>query len=153
MARELPRDAPEAVCRVRAVLARHPIWVRRNTGIGVITQRATRLADAITGPNLRAAGIAHDLRKAKNPYLPYDKIEFDIPVGENGDCYDRYLVRMKEMVESARLRAKRSICSPSGRLPSAGQARPAAAEPAPGVDGGRHPPLQALHGGAARPAG
>jgi NADH-quinone oxidoreductase subunit D len=60
------------------------------------------MAMGFTGAMLRGSGIAWDLRK-KQPYAAYDKVEFDIPVGRNGDCYDRYLVRMAEMRESVKI--------------------------------------------------
>ena len=56
----------------------------------------------LTGPNLRGSGVEHDLRKAQ-PYLVYDQLEFEVPVGSTGDCYDRYLVRMEEMRQSVRI--------------------------------------------------
>jgi NADH-quinone oxidoreductase subunit D len=56
----------------------------------------------LSGPNLRASGVDHDLRKA-HPYLVYDQLEFDVPIGSVGDCYDRYLVRMEEMRQSVRI--------------------------------------------------
>jgi NADH-quinone oxidoreductase subunit D len=70
-------------------------------GIGVVTpERALQLG--FTGPMLRGSGIAWDLRK-KQPYEVYDQIDFDIPVGVEGDCYDRYLVRVEEMRQSNRI--------------------------------------------------
>jgi len=70
-------------------------------GIGVVTpERAQALG--FTGPMLRGSGVAWDLRK-KQPYEVYDKLDFDIPIGTHGDCYDRYLVRMQEFRESNRI--------------------------------------------------
>ncbi len=70
-------------------------------GIGVVSpERALQLG--FTGPMLRGSGIDWDLRK-KQPYEVYDRMDFDIPVGTNGDCYDRYLVRMEEMRQSNRI--------------------------------------------------
>src|SRR4029079_4243186 len=69
--------------------------------MGVIS-RADAIDFGLTGPNLRGSGIEYDLRKA-HPYLVYDKLQFDIPVGSVGDCYDRYLVRMEEMRQSVRI--------------------------------------------------
>ena len=72
-----------------------------NHSIGVIT--ADECFDwGFTGPNLRAAGVPWDLRKAQ-PYDVYDRMDFDIPIGKNGDCYDRYLVRIVEMRQSLRI--------------------------------------------------
>jgi NADH-quinone oxidoreductase subunit D len=62
----------------------------------------TAEAFGVSGPILRASGVKSDLR-TQTDYLPYDQFEYDIPVGENGDCYDRWDVRVKEMVESAKI--------------------------------------------------
>src|ERR1051326_8202473 len=77
------------------------IWKQRTVGIGVVSPERA-LALGFTGPMLRGSGIAWDLRK-KQPYEVYDRMEFDIPVGKNGDCYDRYLVRVEEMRQSNRI--------------------------------------------------
>jgi len=86
---------------VETLLTRNRIWVDRTRDVGVI-----RAADAVdyglTGPNLRGSGVDYDVRKA-HPYLVYGRLEFDVPVGSVGDCYDRYLVRMEEMRQSVRL--------------------------------------------------
>jgi NADH-quinone oxidoreductase subunit D len=83
------------------LLTDNRIWKQRTVGIGVVTpERALNLG--FTGPMLRGSGIAWDLRK-KQPYDVYDRMDFDIPVGVNGDTYDRYLVRMEEMHQSNRI--------------------------------------------------
>ena len=83
------------------LLTDNRIWKQRTVGIGVVTpERALQLG--FTGPMLRGSGIEWDLRK-KQPYEVYDKMDFDIPVGVNGDCYDRYLVRMEEFRQSNRI--------------------------------------------------
>jgi NADH dehydrogenase I D subunit len=86
---------------MEALLTRNPIWADRTKGVGRISPE-----DAInwgyTGPCLRAAGVAQDLRKAQ-PYLGYDTYDFDIPIGTTGDVYDRYLVRTEEMRQSVRI--------------------------------------------------
>ncbi len=69
--------------------------------MGVIS-REKALSWAITGANLRASGVKRDLRKT-NPYLGYENYEFDVPVGEHGDCYDRFTVRIEEMRQSLRI--------------------------------------------------
>jgi NADH-quinone oxidoreductase subunit D len=80
------------------LLTDNRIWKQRTVGIGVVSpERAIALG--FTGPMLRGSGVAWDLRK-KQPYEVYDKIKFDIPIGTNGDCYDRYLVRIEEMRQS-----------------------------------------------------
>jgi NADH-quinone oxidoreductase subunit D len=84
-----------------ALLTRNQIFIDRTRDVGVITKDRA-IAYGMTGPNLRASGVDYDLRKA-HPYLGYEKYEFDIPIGEVGDCYDRYLVRMEEMRQSVRI--------------------------------------------------
>jgi NADH-quinone oxidoreductase subunit D len=83
------------------LLTRNKIFVDRNRDIGVIS-RETAIDYGLTGPNLRGSGMEFDLRKA-HPYLIYDQLEFEIPIGSVGDCYDRYLVRIEEMRQSVRL--------------------------------------------------
>ncbi len=86
---------------VDRLLSRNRIFVDRTKDIGVISKEDA-IAYAISGPNLRGSGIEHDVRR-KNPYLDYEKYDFEIPIGEVGDCYDRYLVRMEEMRQSCRI--------------------------------------------------
>jgi NADH-quinone oxidoreductase subunit D len=83
------------------LLTRNRIFVDRTRDVGVIS-RADAIDYGLSGPNLRGSGVEYDLRKA-HPYLVYDQLEFDIPAGSVGDCYDRYLVRMEEMRQSARI--------------------------------------------------
>jgi NADH-quinone oxidoreductase subunit D len=83
------------------LLTTNRIWVRRTKNIGVISGKDC-IALGVTGPVLRASGVKWDLRKAQ-PYAAYKEFDFDIPVGENGDTYDRYLVRMAEMRQSMRI--------------------------------------------------
>src|SRR5262245_53523697 len=83
------------------LLTRNRIWVDRTRGIGVIS-REMAIDYGLSGPNLRGSGVEHDLRKAA-PYLIYDQLQFDVPVGSVGDGYDRYLVRMEEMRQSVRI--------------------------------------------------
>ncbi|ARU04116.1 NADH-quinone oxidoreductase subunit D [Comamonas serinivorans] len=92
---------PACVDEYETLLTDNRIWKQRNVGIGVIEpDRAINLG--LTGPMLRGSGVAWDLRK-KQPYEVYDRMDFDIPVGKTGDCYDRYLVRVAEMRESNRI--------------------------------------------------
>jgi len=89
---------PKYVDEYETLLTDNRIWKQRTVGIGVVTpERALQLG--FTGPMLRGSGIEWDLRK-KQPYEVYEKMKFDIPVGTNGDCYDRYLVRIEEMRQS-----------------------------------------------------
>jgi NADH-quinone oxidoreductase subunit D len=92
---------PAYVDEYETLLTDNRIWKQRTVGIGVVTPERA-LALGMTGPMLRGSGIAWDLRK-KQPYEVYDKLDFDIPVGVNGDCYDRYLVRMEEFRQSNRI--------------------------------------------------
>ena len=92
---------PTYVDEYETLLTDNRIWKQRTVGIGVVDpDRAIALG--MTGPMLRGSGIAWDLRK-KQPYEVYDKLDFDIPVGVNGDCYDRYLVRIEEFRQSNRI--------------------------------------------------
>ncbi|MGC8507095.1 MAG: NADH-quinone oxidoreductase subunit D [Thiomonas sp.] len=92
---------PAYVDEYETLLTDNRIWKQRTVGIGVISpERALNLG--MTGPMLRGSGVEWDLRKTQ-PYDVYDRLDFDIPVGKNGDCYDRYLVRMEEMRQSNRI--------------------------------------------------
>ena len=92
---------PHYIDEYETLLTDNRIWKQRLVDIGIVTpERAQALG--FTGPMLRGSGIAWDLRK-KQPYEVYDLIDFDIPIGTNGDSYDRYLVRMHEMRESNRI--------------------------------------------------
>ena len=98
---DFTRRFPACVDEYETLLTDNRIWKQRTVNIGVVPpERALNLG--FTGPVLRGSGLAWDLRK-KQPYEVYDKVEFDIPVGRNGDCYDRYLVRVEEMRQSNRI--------------------------------------------------
>jgi len=92
---------PKFVDDVEHLLTGNRIWKQRVVDIGTIGA-AEALGWGFSGPNLRASGVAWDLRRAQ-PYDKYAEVEFDIPVGRNGDCYDRYLVRIAEMRESVKI--------------------------------------------------
>ena len=94
-------DFPRRVDEYETLLTDNRIWKQRTVGIGVVTPEQA-LRWGMSGPMLRGSGIAWDLRK-KQPYACYDRVEFDIPVGVTGDCYDRYLVRVEEMRQSNRI--------------------------------------------------
>ncbi len=94
-------DFPRRVDEYESLLTDNRIWKQRTVGIGVVSPEKAK-AWGMTGPMLRGSGVAWDLRK-KQPYAAYDKIDFDIPVGVQGDCYDRYLVRVEEMRQSNRI--------------------------------------------------
>jgi NADH-quinone oxidoreductase subunit D len=92
---------PKCIDEYETLLTDNRIWKQRTVGIGVVTpERALQLG--FTGPMLRGSGIEWDLRK-KQPYAMYEQMDFDIPVGVHGDCYDRYLVRVAEMRQSVRI--------------------------------------------------
>lgn len=92
---------PHCVDEYETLLTDNRIWKQRTVGIGVVSpERALQLG--FSGPMLRGSGIEWDLRR-KQPYEVYDQLAFDIPVGKEGDCYDRYLVRVAEMRESNRI--------------------------------------------------
>jgi NADH-quinone oxidoreductase subunit D len=92
---------PHNVDEYETLLTDNRIWKQRTVGIGVVTpERALNLG--FTGPMLRGSGVLWDLRKTQ-PYEVYDRMDFDVPIGKTGDCYDRYLVRVQEMRESNRI--------------------------------------------------
>ena len=95
---------PKCVDEYETLLTDNRIWKQRTVGIGVVSPERA-LALGFTGPMLRGSGVEWDLRK-KQPYAAYDKVEFDVPVGVKGDCYDRYLVRVEEMRQSNRIIAQ-----------------------------------------------
>jgi len=109
----LPR-IEKVIGDVDALLTENPIFIERMRGTGVISQ-ADAIEIGFTGPCLRSTGIKHDLRK-KSPYLVYDRLEFDIPVGSNGDNYDRYMVRMEEMRQSIRIIRQVVRDMPGGKI-------------------------------------
>jgi len=92
---------PGCIDDYETLLTDNRIWKQRTVGIGVVSP-ARALQLGFTGPMLRGSGVEWDLRK-KQPYAVYDRMDFDIPVGVNGDCYDRYLVRVEEMRQSVRI--------------------------------------------------
>ncbi|MBL6763880.1 MAG: NADH dehydrogenase (quinone) subunit D [Verrucomicrobiae bacterium] len=102
------------------LLTRNRIWVDRTRNVGVIS-REDAIDYGITGPNLRGSGVDYDVRKA-HPYLIYDQLEFDVPLGSVGDCYDRYLVRMEEMRQSVRIIRQCIKGLPGGRDNQGGEA-------------------------------
>lgn len=92
---------PKLIDEYETLLTDNRIWKQRTVGIGIVSpKRALQLG--FTGPMLRGSGVEWDLRK-KQSYAAYDKVDFDIPIGQEGDCYDRYLVRVEEMRQSNRI--------------------------------------------------
>ena len=95
------RTFPKTLAEVDRVLTRNAIWVSRTQGIGVMTAEEA-VNWSLSGPMLRASGVAYDVRRNR-PYLDYETYDFEIPVGEHGDVYDRYLVRLEELQQSNRI--------------------------------------------------
>ena len=96
------------------LLTENRIWIQRTQGVGILTADDA-IAMGASGPVLRGSGVKWDIRRAF-PYAAYDQFEFDIPVGENGDTYDRYLVRMQEMRQSHRIVLQAIDSIPSGPI-------------------------------------
>ncbi len=94
-------EFPKALDELNGLLTGNRIWIERTQKVGVISA-ADAVALSLSGPNLRGSGVAYDVRRT-HPYLGYENYEFDVPVGETGDVYDRYLVRMEEMRQSIRI--------------------------------------------------
>jgi len=99
--REFVADFPSKVDEYEGLLTENRIWKKRTVGVGVLDAE-TAIDYAVSGPLLRGSGIKWDLRK-EMPYEAYGEVEFDVPVGKNGDTYDRYLVRMEEMRQANRI--------------------------------------------------
>jgi len=99
--REFAEGMPARVDEYEALLTKNTIWLNRTQGVGKINS-AEAISHGMTGPALRATGVAHDLRRVR-PYSGYENYEFEIPVGSEGDIYDRYLVRLEEMRQSCRI--------------------------------------------------
>lgn len=94
-------ECRKAIDEIDKLLTRNKIFIDRTKDIGVISAYDA-IEYGITGPNLRGSGVEFDLRK-QHPYLCYKELDFDIPVGSEGDCYDRYVVRMLEILESCKI--------------------------------------------------
>ena len=98
---KLCKLVPEGVAEYDGMLTENPIWVERTVGVGVITTEEA-LALGASGPILRSTGLAWDLRKAQ-PYLAYDDVDFDVIFTETGDVFDRYRIRLYEILESVKI--------------------------------------------------
>ena len=144
--REFVDAMPGRIDDYESLLTGNTIWLQRTQGVGKISGDDA-IAYGMTGPALRAAGVEHDVRKAR-PYSGYENYEFEIPVGTEGDIYDRYLVRMEEMRQSCRI-LDQALAQPARRsgqhrrsedLPPAQEARAAG-------HGGADPPVHDRHRG------
>ncbi len=98
---EFVKIFPKRVDEYETLLTGNRIWLQRNKGIGVLSAKDA-IDLGLTGPSLRGSGVKWDIRK-DNPYLVYDRFDFDVPVGTNGDCFDRYMCRVEEMRQAARI--------------------------------------------------
>jgi NADH-quinone oxidoreductase subunit D len=98
---DFTRRFPKYVDDYETLLTDNRIWKQRTVGIGVVSPERA-LALGFSGPMLRGSGVEWDLRR-KQPYEVYDRLQFDIPIGKGGDCYDRYLVRIEEMRQANRI--------------------------------------------------
>lgn len=125
MLRDLPEDFIERSTatinkleatfnEINKLLTRNRIWIERTADVGVLTKEEA-INWGVTGPVLRASGVDYDVRKAK-PYFVYDRMEFDIPIGEHGDVYDRYLVRLEEIRQSIRIIRRALKALPGGPM-------------------------------------
>ena len=92
---------PARIDDFESMLTNNPIWRERTEGIGILSAKEA-IEVGVTGPMLRASGVNYDVRKAF-PYCGYENYEFDVPLARNGDCYDRYVVRVAEMRQSLRI--------------------------------------------------
>jgi NADH-quinone oxidoreductase subunit D len=99
--KEILNTFPGKFREYEGLLTENRIWRNRTIGVGVVSAEEA-ISSGLSGPNIRGSGIAWDLRKS-NPYSYYDKFEFDIPTGQKGDVFDRYLVRLEEMRQSLRI--------------------------------------------------
>jgi NADH-quinone oxidoreductase subunit D len=107
---------PKHLADVEDLLTENRIFKQRTVDIGIVTKEEA-LDLGFSGPMLRGSGVAWDLRKSQ-PYEVYDKMQFDIPVGKNGDCYDRYLIRIVEMYESIKIIKQACEAIPKGEVKS-----------------------------------
>ena len=112
--RHFTKEFPKTVDEIDKMLTKNGIWVGRTIGLGVMTpEEATNWG--LSGPMLRASGVAYDVRK-DFPYYDYETYDFDVPVGTNGDVYDRYLVRMEELRQSIRILDQAANRLPDGPI-------------------------------------
>jgi NADH-quinone oxidoreductase subunit D len=112
--RDFSEILPSRVEGYETLLTKNKIWLSRTKGVGIISAE-DGIDLGLSGPSLRGSGVKWDLRKA-NPYSSYDHFDFEIPTGENGDTYDRYLVRIEEMRQSNRIIKQVLDKLPSGEV-------------------------------------
>jgi NADH-quinone oxidoreductase subunit D len=112
--RDFVATFPRTLAEIDRVLTRNAVWAGRTQGIGVLTG-AEAVNYSLSGPMLRASGVPWDLRKDK-PYLDYETYDFEVPLGEHGDVYDRYLVRLEECHQSTRILEQALARLPDGPI-------------------------------------
>ncbi|PJF24190.1 MAG: NADH-quinone oxidoreductase subunit D, partial [Phototrophicales bacterium] len=105
-------DFPRRVDDYEKLLTNNPLWIDRTQGIGIVEPEEA-LALGMTGPSLRGSGVNWDIRKAM-PYSGYEQYDFDVPLGEHGDVYDRFYVRILEFRESMRIIRQAMKAIPGG---------------------------------------
>src|SRR6266581_3756976 len=110
--RHFTRTFPRTLAEIDRLLTRNAVWVGRTQGVGALTA-AEAINYSLSGPMLRASGVSYDVRKDK-PYLDYETYDFDVVVGEHGDVYDRYLVRLEECHQANRILAQALERLPAG---------------------------------------
>ncbi|PYO58153.1 MAG: NADH-quinone oxidoreductase subunit D [Candidatus Rokuibacteriota bacterium] len=133
-------EVRQVLREVHTLLTGNRIFMDRMVGVGALSREET-IAWAITGPLLRAAGVPFDVRRAQ-PYWAYDRVEFEIPLGKNGDNFDRYLVRMAEMEQSMRIVEQALAGMPGGAINVDHQGKPI--DPAAYVDRGKQGKTEGL---------
>ncbi|HXQ28075.1 MAG TPA: NADH dehydrogenase (quinone) subunit D [Gemmatimonadales bacterium] len=111
---EFTRTFPKTLDEIDRVLTRNAVWAGRTQGVGVMSA-PDAVNYSLSGPMLRASGVAYDLRKDR-PYLGYETYDFDVPIGEHGDVYDRYRVRLEECYQSNRILAQAIKRLPDGPI-------------------------------------
>ncbi len=133
-------EVRQVLREVHTLLTGNRIFMDRMVGVGALSREET-IAWGITGPLLRAAGVPFDVRRAQ-PYWAYDRVEFEIPLGKNGDNFDRYLVRMAEMEQSMRIVEQALAGMPGGAINVDHQGKPI--DPAAYVDKGKQGKTEGL---------
>ena len=144
---------PQVLDDMEALLTENRIFKQRTVDIGIVTRRGGAATGAFPARCCAPRGVAWDLRKAQ-PYDVYDQMDFDIPIGKNGDCYDRYLLRLEEMRQSLKI-MKQCVERDAGRAGHVGRQEGHAAAPRrdEALDGSADPSLQALYRGLSRAGG
>ncbi len=112
--RDFCKTFPKTLAEVDRALTRNAIWAGRTQGIGVLTAEEA-VSFSLAGPMLRASGVPYDVRKDR-PYLGYETYDFEVPIGEHGDVYDRYLLRFEELYQSIRILEQALDRLPDGPL-------------------------------------